>query len=754
VLRGFRALLWSTLVATAQAQFLPPVTRRSETAWPESETPTSPQAEITAAVPSPNSVFPQSTPNPPPAPAHDFAIDLFKYLEEPEPETQTPRDDSEPYTGLVISGGQVIGLTQDKHWFLGIGTDRLAWAGSGGFAAYGKDRTVIVHGDTYPLIWGTSKHFIGESDVFIFGAADSDATLIWHKKIDLGKEARTIRVIEGLEGNQRASVRFDQGFINGDLIFEGSDTLDWNSPHGARADLIAANSDWRGNLTVRNADLRANLGATLRGLDSITIEAGGRFAIDNLGTSSASTGGYYLANRLSQFTNINLNSGTFAYWGRDRGNSYDRTGIIDLLGGANVIDIVNHRPNQSTILTIGGLYRGNGATLNITNSRTNGGTLGSNKYTPQLKFHTKAAPEAIPSLEGGIIPWMTVNGTDFATLKGKHLVVYTDYNTGGESTWLPAHNVSPLADHQYLTTNRTVNSLRLAGGRSITFIGNASLTLNAGALLSTGHEPNRIDDGELVTRKSELFAHVFQGWLSIGSDIRQTFDSNKNGIGLVKTGDGTLILSGQNLSALRGNHYIHEGTLVLDRRGDGVGLGGHLFVGNSGRREAILELHQGAQLQHTASITLRGNRITDGIHPNHYNTRLTLYSVEQYLDSLTIEGASMLEFREYTSPDNLIGFDHILMADAKSELLIRGWDQFTKHLLIRRSSEAEIAQYLSQIKFVGHDATAKLIDYDSGYFEIVPTWFNSVPEPSTTGALLGTGALGFYAWRKRRVANK
>jgi len=706
------------------------------------ETPTSPEAKLTAT--------PTLLAGPPfpirrkaAGAARPFARDIFKYLEEPEPEPQPPRDNIVPYSGLVISGGQVIGLTQDKHWFLGTGTDRLAWAGSGGFAAYGKDRTVIVHGDTYPLIWGTSKHFIGESDVLIFGAADSDATLIWHKKIDLGKSIRTIRIIEGLEGSQRASVRFDQGFINGDLVFEGN----------GRADLIAANNDWRGNLTVCGTDLRANLGAALRGLDSITIEAGGRFTIDNLGTHSASTGGGYLANRLSQLTTINLNSGTLAYWGRDRGNSADRTGVIDLLGGANVIDIVNHRPKQSTILTIGGMYRSNGATLNITNSRTNGGTLGSEKYTPQIKFRAKAAPGAIPSLEGGIIPWATVNGTDFATLKGSHLVAYTGYHTDSESTWLSQHNVS-LTTHQTLTADRSINSLRLSGNGALTLGENTKLTLNASALLSTGGKGNQvIAGGELVTQKPELFAHVFEGWLSISSDIRQTSPSNASGIGLVKSGDGTLNLSGKDLSALRGNHYIHEGTLALDRQGDGIGLGGHLFVGG-GRRETVLELHQGAQLQNSASITLRGSRIIDGIAPTPYSTRLTLYSVEQYLDSLSIEGASMLEFREHTGPDNLIGFDHILMADAASELLIRGWDQFTKHLLIRRSSEAEVAQYLGQIKFEGYDATAKLIDYNSGYFEIVPTWFNGVPEPSTTGALLGGGALGFFAWRRRRVANK
>jgi len=743
VLRGFRALLWSALIATAQAQFVPPVTRRSETACPEVETPASPQAEITAAIPSPSSVSPQSTPNRLPPPSHDFAANLFKYLEEPEPETQPLRDSITPYAGLVISDGQVIELTSDLYASLGTGPGQISWAGSGGFNAYLHDTIVRLNGSTAPVIWGVTDHFIGADDVLIFGSTTPGATVIWDTKIDLGGGEHTIRVIDNIADRFRTTVRFDQGFSNGDLVFEGVGI----------ADLSAANDDWHGSLTVNEAEVHANLDASLRGLYFITVEHGGKFVIDNLGSHSSWLGGHYLENRLSQFISIYLDSGTLAYWGQKKGHSRERTGIIELLGGANVIDVTNHRPGQSSVLTIGGLYRNTGATLNLTNSHTNGGSFGTGGNTPQLKFRDRAGPWAMPELEGGIIPWATVNGEHFATIKGKHLVAYPNYYTGKAHTWNAKHNAS-LTTHQTLTADRSINSLRLSQNGALTLGENTKLTLNAGALLSTGGKGNQvIAGGELVTPKPELFAHVFKGNLSISSDIRQTSPNNANGISLVKSGDGTLTLSGKDLSALRGNHYVHEGTLLLDRQGDGLGLSGHLFVGG-GRRETVLELHQGAQLQDSASITLRGSRITDGIAPNHYNTRLTLYSVEQYLDSLSIEGASMLEFREYTSPDNLIGFDHILMADAASELLISGWDQLTKHLLIRRSSEAEVAQYLGQIKFEDYDATAKLIDYDSNYFEIVPTWFNGVPEPGTTGALLGGGALGFFAWRRRRVANK
>jgi len=756
-LRSVRALFWSVLVTGAHAQLLPP--RREESLFPNAPTP--PAIEVADRL--------VIEPPAPTASAPHFTQDLFTYLNTPGPKARTQREDALRYyaAGLVISDGQVIGLTQDKHWILGTGTDQLAWTGSGGFAAYGKDRTVIVHGDTYPLVWGKSKHFIDESDVLVFGATDSDATLIWHKKIDLGKGARTIRIIEGLKQNGIATARFDQGFVNGDLIFEGGGPIYWNASSVGRADLSAANDDWRGNLTVRGAEIHANLAATLRGLSSITLEQGGRFVVDNLGTSSASTGGSYLANRLSEFTTINLNSGTFAYWGRNWGHSAERTGIVELLGGANIIDVVNHRATQSTILTIGGMYRDHGATLNLTNSRTSGGSFGTGGNTPQLKFRDQTAPWDMPEVENGIIPWATVNGTDFATLKGKHLVAYTGYNVGHAHTWNATTNASPNAD-QYLTTDHIVNSLRLEGSRKITLYGNTKLTLNAGALLSTGtHQKyTMIDGGELAVGgygPQELYVHEHGGgFLIITSNISQS--ANGGPISLAKTGRGALSLSGHDLSALTGTHHINEGSVFLTKNGRGIGLGGHTIVGNRGLQGANLLLTTSNVMQRGARITLRGTEIKtpkSSLGEAHRSANSILQVIsgsEHTLDTLTIDGSGLLWFGGSSVGSSLIAFDHITMADLTSELFVGHWRESQTRLLISRAAGGEIEKYLGQIKFVnlssGTESAAHLIDYDADYSEIVPTWFTGAPEPTATGAILGAGSLGFFAWRKRRVRNK
>jgi len=773
-----RTLLWAALIPTAHAQFVPPVARREEFALTQAEIPALPKTkhiDSPAYTSTSGSVAPEPTPEPTAvlrktaprrAVAAHFTENLFNHLAtSPAPEPQHESYKITPGGALVISDGEVIGLTQDKHWYLGTAQDQLAWAGSGGFAAYGSDRTVIVHGDTYPLVWGKSKHFIGESDVLIFGATDSDATLIWHKKIDLGKGERTIRVVNSLVADDRANVRFNQGFINGDLIFEGSEAVNWPKPTVGRADLSAANNDWRGNVTVRKTELRANLAAALRGLYSITIEQGGSFVIDNLGNHASSAGGHYLANRLSQFTTINLSSGTLAYLGRDKGHSRERTGIVELFGGANVIDVANSRPGQSTVLTISGLYRNTGATLNLTNSNQQGGTFGTGGNTPQLKFRDNTKPWSMPTLESGIIPWATINGTDFATLKGKHLVAYTDYNIGSAHTWNATTNASPNAD-QYLTTDHTVNSLRLTAGRRITLYGNTKLTLNAGALLSTAsNEFTLIEGGNLAVGGSgprELYVHEHGGGLFIiSANISQS--ANNGPISLTKTGRGALSLSGRDLSALTGTHHINEGSVFVRQTPRGIGIGGHIIVGNRGLHYASLLLTTSNVVQHSARITLRGTEITipkttkRAAYRSSTSTVQVISGSEHTLESLTVDGSGVLHFGGPAVGSSLIALEHLTMTDSSSQLFVEHWRDSQTHLLIRRSAGSEIAKYLGQIQFTANDSSvssAKLIDYNTKYFEIVPTWFNGAPEPAATGAILGAGTLGFFAWRRRRVRNK
>ncbi|MBK8095114.1 MAG: autotransporter-associated beta strand repeat-containing protein [Verrucomicrobiaceae bacterium] len=100
---------------------------------------------------------------------------------------------------------------------LGTGPGQVSWTSSGGFAAYGVDRTVNLGGSTpaATLTWG-SGGFVPDNDRLILGAQDADKTLIFANSIDLGRKCRMVDVISGLGAPGTADAR-----ITGTLTSDG-----------------------------------------------------------------------------------------------------------------------------------------------------------------------------------------------------------------------------------------------------------------------------------------------------------------------------------------------------------------------------------------------------------------------------------------------------------------------------------------------------------------------------------------------------
>lgn len=129
---------------------------------------------------------------------------------------------------LTIQGG-VVGLGADNFYrnLSETVSDKTAFhfASSGGFAAYGSDRTVSIGGAGTPaqLRWGYDG-FVPYASALILGAPDADATLIFANSISLGSLPRVVQVNDG-------SATIDatlSGILSGDggmLIKEGLGTL-------------------------------------------------------------------------------------------------------------------------------------------------------------------------------------------------------------------------------------------------------------------------------------------------------------------------------------------------------------------------------------------------------------------------------------------------------------------------------------------------------------------------------------------------
>jgi autotransporter-associated beta strand protein len=141
-----------------------------------------------------------------------------------------------PSDNITYLDGGVIGLNYSGTFNRGLSdpaivnpatAGRVRWTSSGGFAAYGAERTVSINGDnTTPLVWG-SGGFVPDNDSLILGAQDSDNRLVFANAIDLGRKDRMVQVVSGRSGTI-AEARLS-GVITSDggsLIKVGTGTLE------------------------------------------------------------------------------------------------------------------------------------------------------------------------------------------------------------------------------------------------------------------------------------------------------------------------------------------------------------------------------------------------------------------------------------------------------------------------------------------------------------------------------------------------
>lgn len=101
-------------------------------------------------------------------------------------------------SNLVVKGG-VVGLGHgDFSRATGGGLDQVNFQGSGGFAAYGADRTVNLGGKAVPdiLRYGNNG-FVPDGSSFLLGAVDATHKTILLNPIDLGSFSQAVRVIDG-----------------------------------------------------------------------------------------------------------------------------------------------------------------------------------------------------------------------------------------------------------------------------------------------------------------------------------------------------------------------------------------------------------------------------------------------------------------------------------------------------------------------------------------------------------------------------
>ncbi len=241
-------------------------------------------------------------------------------------------------SALTINGG-VIGLgngnfTRD----LGTGADQVQFTGSGGFAAFGADRSVNLGGGTpaATVTWN-SGNFLPTGASLILGATNADKTVDFQNPINLDGAVRTVRV-----NNGNAAI---DAILSGALTGAGSSGL--TKTGGGTLSLTGINT-FTGATTIDDGTLVASVAGALQNTSGITVNTGGTLLLAGSG------------DRINNAAAVALNGGTLNTAGLSETVgvltlSADST--IDLGAGASIVNFANSASASwtgGTTLTIQG----------------------------------------------------------------------------------------------------------------------------------------------------------------------------------------------------------------------------------------------------------------------------------------------------------------------------------------------------------------------------------------------------------------
>jgi len=433
-------------------------------------------------------------------------------------------------------------------------------------------------------------------------------------------------------------------------------------------------------------------------------------------------------------------------------SGFPTVGDISLSGGANTIYIVGDIPGM---LGYDFYLRAN-SLIQVEKSSTVyiGTAYGLYPNDPDEFGEVGFRVSSVPNLVNNIIPYAIHRyfvGYDssldfyFATVRPWGSVWDVErmrnFSTVGQSSWnSSALNIS-VSGNQMLADNRSINSLRLVDNHTVNLNGH-TLSVNAGAFLTarTGRA-QQINNGTITTAQDRYFFHIYGDRLSVSSNISGA------GKELVKSGPGELVLYGTQANTYTGTTYLHEGTLVLKKSPNATAVR-NIVVGDGGGVDT-LRLDQSHQIDDLATVRLKGasrakNMTAQGIL--QFNGAGGVGLTEK-IHTLEVEGQGVINFAGGTlAQPNILETAQVLMATTDDTIFIRSWEEYADFFLVSRALAPD-ADALSRIWFEGWEPGAKLRDYNTSHWEIVPL---GAPEPAIYGAILGTVGTGLAVWRKRR----
>lgn len=305
---------------------------------------------------------------------------------------------------------------------------------------------------------------------------------------------------------------------------------------------------YTGTTSVRNGVLALTEAGSIANSAELALFQGGTLRLNN--TSVANNN-----NRLGDAATLSLMGGSLVLADDASATIFAETvGAARVIAGSSILSTAS-TGTGSTTLTLASLTRSEGATLNFIGTAL--GTSAQNRILISSGFANDAG------IMGG---WATV-GNEFAkydSVNGVTALLAADYIVSGETAWTFESNAK-FTSTVTLTGNRHVNSLNLtATGATTLGLGGQTLRVESGGILVSGSAATIISGGTLTGgvgagNTGEIIIHQNS---SAAMEISAILaDNGTHAVSLVKSGSGTLRLTGSN--TFTGGVYLNAGTLQL-----------------------------------------------------------------------------------------------------------------------------------------------------------------------------------------------
>lgn len=358
--------------------------------------------------------------------------------------------------------------------------------------------------------------------------------------------------------------------------------------------------------------------AFLNGLKTLTIVGGAQFQVD-FGNSGSKTlnlvpttlpvtlgGTVQVPNpAIPPYLPLQINNaleagGTFTVSGRSATMSTQTVASVTFNRGSHTVSVSNAGATSTNVFDPTTFVRNAGAVVNFTTSGAGLSVLSAG---------------GLANDASGLLGGWAISGTNWATVSADNAVVgLAGYQTSLDpGTWAAADNVSLSTNANSVIGTRTINTLRITGNSTNSIGADNTLTLSEGGLIISAGAA-QINDGTLQGAVGgDLIVHQLSGTAALISSV---IADNGSPASLIKSGTGTLMLTGTNANTYTGGTFVNQGILQV---GDGASGGNDASLGTG-----PVTLHGSLQVNITNNLTIANSMSGSGLLIKQGTGMLTL----------------------------------------------------------------------------------------------------------------------------------